>query len=382
MEAKNLTIREILATNCKKTIEVELETDKCTVRASVPMGTSTGKYETISLPVKQVLKNFQDVKKNFILEDFYSQEEVDSKLRDIDKTPNFRKIGGNLALGISSAYLKAFAIHNSQEVFEYFSGKKMPKPLANVAGGWGEESEIQEFLLLPERQKSFKDAVFRISEAYLDLGIILKKVDKTFKVSKNYESGWVTNISTKKLLDILSDLCKDYKLRIGMDVAATDRWSGRTYVGRIKEKHRDFISKLIKDFNVLYMEDPFHEDDFDSFSWLTENFKNTLICGDDLYATNPERLKIGIEKKATNSILIKPNQIGTITDVINVVDIAKKHRMTTVISHRSGTTDETLLCHLAVGLGCELAKFGISGERIIKINELFRIEEKIHALGE
>jgi len=179
-------------------------------------------------------------------------------------------------------------------------------------------------------------------------------------------------------MDILSDLCDDYKLRIGMDVAATDRWNGRTYVGRIKEKHRDFMTKLIEDFNVLFMEDPFHEDDFDSFSWLTENYKDILVCGDDLYATNPERLKMGIEKNATNSILIKPNQIGTITDVIKVVDMAKKHKMTTVISHRSGTTDENLLCHLAVGLECDLAKFGISGERIIKINELLRIEEKLH----
>jgi enolase len=378
LEAKNLTIREILATNCKKTIEVELETEKYDVRASVPMGTSTGKYEAISLPVKEALKKFQEVKKNFILENFYSQEEVDAKLRDIDKTPNFSKIGGNLALAISSAYLKAFAMHNGQEVFEYFSGRKMPRPLCNVAGGWGEESEIQEFLLLPERQKSFKDVVFRISNAYLDLGKILKKKDKAFKFSKNYESGWVTSLSTEKLLKILSDLCKDYKLRIGMDVAASDRWNGKKYRGRNEKKHRDFISKLIKKFDILFMEDPFHQDDFDSFSWLTRKFKNTIVCGDDLYVTNPERLRIGIEKNATNAVLIKPNQIGTITDTIKVVNMAKKHKMTTVISHRSGTTDETLLCHLAVGLGCDLAKFGISGERIIKINELLRIEEKLH----
>jgi len=378
LEAKNLAIREILATNCKKTIEVELETDKCTVRASVPMGTSTGKYEVVSLPVKEVLKKFQEVRKNFILENFYSLEEVDAKLKDIDKTPNFSRIGGNLALVISSAYLKAFAMHNGQEVFEYFSEGKMPRPLCNVAGGWGEESEIQEFLLLPERQKSFKDVVFRISKAYLELGNILKKRDRTFKFSKNYESGWVTNLSTEKLLDILSDLCKNYKLRIGIDVAASDRWNGKKYRNRTEEKHRKFISQLIKKFHVLFMEDPFHEDDFDSFSWLTKKFKNTIVCGDDLYATNPERLKIGIEKNATNAILIKPNQIGTITDVIKVVDMAKKHKMSIVISHRSGTTDENLLCHLAVGLGCDLAKFGISGERIIKINELLRIEEKLH----
>jgi len=376
LKVKGMSVRKILATNCKPTIELELEIEKGIVKSSVPMGTSTGKHEVQSFAVHHIVKNFPEIKKHFLGKEFKSQEEVDLKLKSIDGTKNFGMIGGNLALAISSSFLKAFALNDGKEVFEYLPGKKMPRLLANLAGGWGEESEIQEFLVFPEKQKSFKEAVFRIANAYLDLGFALKEEDKTFKFSKNYESGWVTNLSTRRTLELLSKACREYDLRIGMDVGATDRWNGKTYLGRSLEEHRQFISGLIEDFNIKFMEDPFQEDDFDSFSWLTKQFKNVLVCGDDLYATNPERLRIGIEKKATNSILVKPNQIGTITDVIKVMDMAKKDKMITVMSHRSGTTDENLLSHLAVGLGSDLVKYGISGERIIKINELIRIEEK------
>ena len=377
LRVKGMNVRKILATNCKLTIELELEIEKGIVKSSVPMGTSTGKYEVKSFSADHILKIFLDIKKHFLDKEFRSQEEVDSKLKSIDGTQNFGLIGGNLALAISSSFLKAFALNDGKEVFEYFSGRRMPIPLANLTGGWGEESEVQEFSVFPEKPKSFKESVFRIADAYLDLGNTLKEEDKTFKFSKNYESAWVTNLSTRRILELLSDVCREYGLRIGMDFGAIDRWDGETYLGRSLEEHRQFISGLIEDFDVKFMEDPFQEDDFDSFAWLTKRFKNVIICGDDLYATNPERLRIGIEKKATNSILVKPNQIGTITDVIKVMEIAKKHKMIIVMSHRSGTTDETLLSHLAVGLGSDLVKYGISGERIIKINELMRIEEKI-----
>ena len=376
LKVKRMNLRKILATNCKTTIELEFEIEKGIVKSSVPMGTSTGKHEVKSLPVHDIIKNFPEIKKHFLGKEFKSQEEVDSKLKSIDRTHNFGNIGGNLALAISCSFLKAFALNDGKEVFEYLPGKKMPRLLANLAGGWGEESEIQEFLVFPEKQKSFKEAVFRIANAYLNLGKTLKKEDKTFKYSKNYESAWVTNLSTRRILELLSNVCKEHDLRLGMDVGATDRWNGKTYLGRSLEEYRQFISGLIGDFKIKFMEDPFQEDDFESFAWLTEEFKNVIVCGDDLYATNPERLRIGIEKKATNSILVKPNQIGTITDVIKVMDMAKEHKMTTVMSHRSGTTDEILLSHLAVGLGADLVKYGISGERIVKINELIRIEEK------
>jgi len=377
MKIKNLKVRPILATNCKKTIEVEVETENMVFNASVPMGTSVGKHEVNNLSVEQVLKIFSRVKKQFIGKTFESQREVDTKLREIDGTKNFSKIGGNLALGISSACFKVF--FEKEKGKGKFKDKKMPRPLCNVAGAWGKESEIQEFLLLPNKQRAFnfKEEIFRIARVYRELGDVLKRVDKNFMYGKNYESGWITTLQTNMLMEILSELC-GRKLSIGVDVAASDRWDGKLYVGgRNVESQMSFISELIEHFNLVYIEDPFHEDDFNSFSRLTETFRDVLICGDDLFTTNVERLKIGIDKGSTNTVLVKPNQIGTITDTIEFVNLAKENGMKTVMSHRSGTTEETLVCYLAVMLDCDFVKFGIAGERIIKINEMMRIEDEM-----
>jgi enolase len=142
-------------------------------------------------------------------------------------------------------------------------------------------------------------------------------------------------------------------------------------------EYREFVFNLVKKYPIHYIEDTFEEDDFNSFSFLLEKVKPKLVCGDDLYTTNLSRLTRGIKLKSTNAIIIKPNQIGTITDMIEVVKTAKKYGMKTILSHRSGETEDTLISHLAVGLGCDFVKMGIAGERVVKLNELARIEEKI-----
>ena len=369
MEVKDLKLRKILATNSKETVEVELVTERGSIRSSVPIGTSVGKYEVKWLEVNKVLKIFPKIKKRLKSKEFHSQDEVDLELKKLDGTPNFSRIGGNLALGISSAFLKAFTLGNDQEVFEYLGGKKLPKPLCNVAGGWV-DSEIQEFLVFPKKQRSFREEIFKIAEFYLKLGESLRKKDKSFKFSKNYESAWVSNLRTEEILDLIKKEAKKYGLLIGVDVAGN-------YSGRKKEGQFDFISSLIKKFSLKYVEDPFEESDFKSFASLQKKFKKVIVCGDDLIATNPRRLKLAIKKKAVSGVIVKPNQVGTISDTIKVVGEAKRHKITTIISHRSGETEDTLICHLAVGLESEFAKIGISGERIVKINELIRIEEKI-----
>lgn len=377
MKIEDLKIRKVLNTKSQETIEIEAKIGKDIVKASVPQGTSKGRYEAKYLPIKAVFKNFRRIKKHFINKEFKSQEEVDSLLRELDRTKNLSKIGGNLALGISSTFLKAFALDAEQQIYEYLGGKKLPKLLANVAGGWERDSEIQEFLIFPIKQNSFSKKVFEISELYVELGKILRSKDKNFRFSKNYESGWVTTLQTEKLLGIISNLIKDKNLYMGLDVAAGDRWNGKKYIKRSPKQHFDFISKLIDKYNLKFVEDPFHEDDFESFTRLTRKFNDILICGDDLLCTNTERLKIALARKAVNCVLVKPNQIGTISDTISFVRLAKKHGIKTVISHRSGTTDDVLISHLAVGLECDYAKIGISGERIFKINELIRIEETL-----
>ncbi|MDI6798645.1 MAG: hypothetical protein QMD12_01445 [Candidatus Aenigmarchaeota archaeon] len=387
MIVKNLRIREVFATTTEKTIEVELETKKGIVRSSIPIGTSRGKYEVKFLPVENVIKKFLMIRRRFTGEEIRTQEEVDSLLRMIDKTQDLREIGGNLALAISSVFLKALAFENDMEVFEFLSKGKttIPKPICNVAGGWKEsgKSDVQEYLFLPVHQKSFLDSVTKIANAYRQTASMLVQKDPNFAFSKNLESAWVTKLDIESTLKILDRVATENLLKIGLDFAASQLWNGNEYVYSnsglklSRTEQISFVEDLTKRYPISYVEDPFHEDDFVSFSTLTHRIEPRIVCGDDLYATNLERLKLGIRNKASNGIVIKPSQVGTISDTIKVVNEAKKNKMITIMSHRSGETEDTLICHLAVGLGCEYVKFGISGERTVKINEMLRIEEKL-----
>ena len=257
----------------------------------------------------------------------------------------------------------------------------MPKPVSNVAGGWNKISDIQEYLLLPVHQESFAEIAHRIAEAYREFGHALNKEDPTFSWAKNLESGWVTNLRIEEILHFLSEVAAKHLLKIGMDAAASHMWNGNNYVypnanhvlATLQQK--DFLEDLMRHYPAIhYIEDPFHQEDFVTFSVLTKEFNQKNIVGDDLYATSVGRLKTVISFGATNSVIVKPNQVGTITDTINFVKLAKENHMKTVFSHRSGETEDTLLCHLAVGLAGDYVKCGIAGERIDKVNELMRIE--------
>ncbi len=381
MKVKNLKIREILASTSVKTIEVEIETEKGLSKASVPIGTSRGKNEVNYITAEAAVNKFHIIRRDFRLQTFADQKEVDSLLRMIDKTPNFGEIGGNLALAISSAFLKAFALENNQEVYEFLGGNKIPRPICNIVGGWKGQSDIQEFLLLPVHQKSFLENIVKIAAAYRETGEMLKTVDNTFNFGKNIESAWITRLNFEEILYILTRIANSKLLKIGLDVAASHLWDGELYRYMRNSLDRNeqigFIEEIVRRYPITYIEDPLEENDFLGFSVITSRLQPRLVCGDDIYATNMQRLKMGFEHRATNAVLIKPSQIGTITDAIEVADKAKKNNMITVMSHRSGETDDNLITHLAVGLNCDYIKIGISGERIVKINEMIRIEDKI-----
>jgi enolase len=381
MKIKNLKLREIFATNSQKTIEVEIETSKAKARASVPIGTSKSKYEVVYLPTEDVIEKFSKIKNHLINHEFSDHQDFDSTLRIIDKTSNLREIGGNLALALSSAFFKASALEEGKEVFELSPKKEIPLPICNVVGGWKWQSDIQEFLLLPSYQKSFFNSIEKISLGYLEVAERIKKIDPDFKFSKNLESAWVTSLNFEKILEILAETAKERELVIGLDFAASQLWNGKKYVYSNGEllttQQLSLIEDLAEKYPIFYLEDPFHEDDFISFSTLTHRLKEKIVVGDDLFATNLNRLKIGINYKAANGILIKPSQVGTISDVIKVVEEAKKNNFKTIMSHRSGETEDILICHLAVALGCDYIKLGISGERTTKINEMIRIEERL-----
>jgi len=391
MLVKSLNIREIFATNAHKTIEVELQTLKGTVRSSVPFGASAGRYEAKMLPAEDAARKFLIVRRHFTSFEFADQKDVDIQLRTVDKTADFNEIGGNLALAISSAFLKAFALEEGMDLFEHVAKiskqtPAMPKPICNIIGGGKHAGriDIQEFHLLPIHQNSFAESISKIAAAYLAEGNMLKKNDPTFAFTKNLESAWTTNLGLEEVLRMMASVAKANLLKMGIDFAASSLWDGKQYyvykyanklLSRLEQIK--FVRELARNYPISYIEDPLHEDDFSGFSVITHELQNKITCGDDLYATNLERLKVGIETMATNGIIIKPNQVCTITDVIKVVEEAKKNRIVTVMSHRSGETEDNLICHLAVGLGCDYIKIGISGERTTKINEMLRIEEKL-----
>jgi enolase len=382
MRVLDLKIRKVYASNSRETVEIEATTKKGKVHSSVPFGTSKSKYEVRYLPFEQVVRNFVRIKKYFF-EEFDSLKDVDDLLHIIDKTEDFREIGGNLALAISSVFLKAFALEEGVPVFIYLNkNPSIPKPVCNVAGGWKGQSDIQEFLLLPLHQEKFLNSMEEIMDSYLRLGDELKKVDTLFNYSKNLESAWITSLQLEKVLEAIEKV-KSESLMIGIDVAASNLWNEEKYIYKDKQlstmQQVDYMLELTKKFKLFYVEDPFHQDDFVSFSVFTKN-SNCLVVGDDIYATNIKRLKAGLDIKATNAVLVKPNQIGTITDALNFVKEAKKNNMKVVVSHRSAETDDNLLSHLAVGFGADYFKLGVSGERIVKINEMIRIEEMIEEL--
>jgi len=389
MIVRDIKLREIFSHNLKETIEIEVEISKGKVRASVPIGTSKGSYEVEFLPTKKVIENFLELREKFRLKEFKSFEEVDNVLLSYDNSERLTKIGGNLALGISLAMLKAFALHEDLEVYEYVSDifnekTKIPKPVCNVIGG-GKHfggSDFQEFLLIG-KTSNFKEEIKKIINAYFKIAEILKKEDSSFNFGRNLESAWITNLSTQKILKILNKFSED--LYIGIDFAANSFYDLSKNVYNLEKEglelnrveYLTYLYDLVKDFNVFYIEDPFYEEDFVSFSTFLSHFPQKLIVGDDLTATNLERLKKAIEIKAINGIIIKPNQAGLISRVAKVVKLAKKNDIKIVFSHRSGETEDPILSHLAVGFGADYIKLGIAGERTIKINEMLRIEEKI-----
>jgi enolase len=391
MRIRSLEMREIFATNSEKTIELELKTDKVSVRSSVPIGGSRSKYEVKYFPTQEAINKFLIMRRHVTSENLENQQDVDELLHIIDNTPDFHEIGGNVMLAVSCACLKAFAAQQDEEVFEYIAKENkfklnMPRPLCNIVGGWkgSGSSDFQEFLFLPVHQDSFHETMNKMTVAYKDVSKKLRIEDPTFSYSKNVESAWTTNLKTEEILDIMTKVANDHLLKLGIDCAASQLWDDNQYYvynysGKILSTNQQitYMSELARKFPIIYLEDPLKDDDFNGFSLLTHMLQPRLICGDDLFATSSERLKTGIDFNATSAIIIKPNQVGTVTDAIKTVKLAKENKVAVVVSHRSSDTEDPLIAHFAVGVGADYCKFGISGERLVKINEMLRIEEKV-----
>jgi len=375
------------------TICAYLKYNNSIIRAIAPAGKSTGTHEVLAYPLEKGKPNidlsfkfFKENKKSIEQAfDFDNQEEFDSLLEELDETPNFQEIGGNLAVTLSMLFLKYKAQQNKIQVFEYLNPKAktkdIPKPLGNVFGGGlhsNNKIPVQEFLVLNEK-KSVADNVRLNIDVYKKIESELQK--KKIFFGKNDEGAIQAQINFNNAIEFMETALDEVgeKSRYGFDVAASSFYEKLKYHFENKKYSENEFVEFWKEFlkkhkKIAYIEDPFFEDSFDAFANLQKK-TNALVCGDDLYTTNQERLLQGIKKKSSKAILIKVNQIGTITRTLETVKLAKKNDIQCVISHRSGETDDNTIAHLGVGWKIPYIKTGtVSGERLAKLNELIFIE--------
>ncbi|MEW6069123.1 MAG: enolase C-terminal domain-like protein [Candidatus Thermoplasmatota archaeon] len=393
----SLRIRKIFDSRGNETVEVEVFAGKCFGRASAPGGASIGEHEAIAYPKNNLelgIKQFKElVVPNLTGMDVLDQSGIDRKLEELDATDNFSKLGGSIAIATSLAVLKCAATTLALPVYRYLSpiSASLPIPVSNVLGG-GKHAirgpEIQEFLAIPFA-KSVCDAISANFLVYRFIRDELKRRFPTAALGKGDEGAWVASLSNEEATDILAYCCREaskkkgIEIKLGLDFAASEFYNKGKYwyrgKGLTKEEHLAFVLKLIDKYNIFYLEDPFEENDYESFASLTSQVnKKCLVVGDDLFTTNPQRLLKGISLNSCNAILIKPNQIGTLTKAYETVKLAHRNKLTTIVSHRSGETTDDIIAHLAVGFESKFIKAGIAGgERLAKLNELIRIEESV-----
>lgn len=396
--------RKIYDSRGRPTIEVEVVTVDGFGRASAPAGASTGIHEVMPFPkggVDEALKLVNEVvAEKLIGMDSTDQVAVDDLLHQIDGTNNFSKLGGATALAISVAVAKAAASSLGLPLFQYVGGvfsAEMPFPLGNVIGGGKHAGErapnVQEFLIIPVGAKSYGEAIELCFKVHREVGKIIGKLDKSFAGGRGDEGAWAANISDEEAFQALSEACRNVsdevgrKIVSGVDFAASSMWmpeEGSYFLRRegrrrTQEEQINYVVEVVENYDLRYVEDPLHEEGFEGFSLLMKAIGHrALVCGDDLFTTNVARIKRGLELKAANAIIIKPNQVGTLTDTYRALRVARSGGLVPVISHRSGETEDAFISHLAVGLRCPIIKAGIlGGERMVKHNELIRIEEML-----
>lgn len=408
----SLKAREVLDSRGSPTVEVDCLLESGVLgRISVPSGASTGVHEALELRdgdskryggkgVLQAVKNVNTkIAESVVGMESSDQRGIDRVLIDLDGTPNKSKLGANACIGVSLAVAVASAEEHGLPVYRWLGGvgaNILPVPMLNVInGGMHSDSglEIQEFMIVPAGAPTFKEAIRMAAEIFQTLKKILKSAKYTISVGD--EGGFAPCLkANKEACEFIVKAIGEagYKagkdVYIGLDSAASNFYQDGKYLVEGKKLSGSDMVKFYEDwigkFPIISIEDGFAEDDWDSWVKFTEKAgKKILIIGDDLYVTNIKRLQQGISKNASNAILIKTNQIGTLSETLNTIDLAKKVGYKSVISHRSGETASTFISHLAVGTGVGLIKSGSAcrSERIEKWNELIRIEEELGNSG-
>lgn len=391
----HIRLRRILDSRGNGTVEADVMLQSGGFgRAAAPSGASTGEHEAIELPPREAISSAREHALPRLEGEVFAvdQRAVDRALRGADGTADFSKIGANAAVSISMATAKAAAdllgIPLYQHLGGAFRGDNFPIPFGNVIGGGehaADATSIQEFLAAPIGAPSVQDAVFANAAVHQEIGDLL--TDRGIPAAKGDEGAWAPSIDDATAFEIVdqatTSVAEDlgFEIGFGLDVAAAELYEdGAYHYGdsvRDTQEQIEYISDLVEEYNLVYVEDPLDENDFEAFASVTDRVgSQTLICGDDLFVTNTDRLSRGIEIGAANAILVKPNQIGTLTDAFDAIEMATDHEYAPVVSHRSGETEDATIAHLAVAVDAPFIKTGaVGGERTSKLNELIRIEQ-------
>ncbi len=406
---ENIHAREILDSRGNPTVEVDVLTESGFGRASVPSGASTGTNEALELRDKDnryhgkgvmiAVNNVNtEIKDALIGMDVRDQRDIDRLMLELDGTPNKSRLGANAILGVSMAVAHAAADSLGLSLYRYLGGTNtftLPCPTMNVINGGkhaGNELAIQEFMIQPRGANTYAESLRMGAEIYHTLGAILSKKYGISALNVGYEGGYAPPLkNTKDALDALTYAMEETgynkKITIGIDAAASEFYKKDKYNidgGTLSGGELiDFYADLVKTYPILSIEDPFHEDAFDDFAALTKKLKNTIIVGDDLFVTNVKRLEQGIKMNAANALLLKVNQIGTLSEAFDAARLAQKNKYKVIVSHRSAETEDTTIADISVAIGAEMIKTGAPArsERNAKYNQLLRIEEELGKAG-
>jgi enolase len=400
--------REILDSRGNPTVEVEVGLDDGTIAsAAVPSGASTGAFEAIELRdgdksryggkgVEKAVANIVDkIVDELIGFEASEQRLIDQKMLDLDGTPDKSVLGANAILGVSLAVAKAAAKSAELSLFRYIGGPNahlLPVPMMNILNGGAHADsnvDVQEFMIAPIGAPSFREALRSGAEVYHALKAVLKK--KGLSTGLGDEGGFAPNLPANvAALELIAEAVQAAGYTLGrdialaLDVAATEFYQDGAYLfegtPKSAEEMSAYYTKLATDFPIVSIEDPLAEDDWAGWANLTAQIGGRVqIVGDDLFVTNPKRIARGIAESAANAVLVKVNQIGSLTETLDAVDLAHRSGFRTMMSHRSGETEDTTIADLAVALGCGQIKTGAPArsDRVAKYNQLLRIEEEL-----
>ncbi|MBP2707198.1 phosphopyruvate hydratase [Microbispora sp. RL4-1S] len=405
---ETVTAREILDSRGNPTVEVEVRLDDySTGRAAVPSGASTGQFEAVELRdgdkkrylgkgvEKAVLGVTDEIAEEVVGFDAEEQRLIDQTMIDLDGTPNKARLGANAILGVSLAVAKAAAVSAELPLFRYVGGPNahvLPVPMMNILNGGAHADsnvDIQEFMIAPIGAESFSEAVRMGAETYHTLKSVLK--EKGYATGLGDEGGFAPSLpSNRDALDLIlvaierAGFTPGEDIALALDVAATEFHSNGVYTidgkGLSAEELIAFYEDLVDSYPLVSIEDPLDEEDWAGWKAITTSLgAKVQIVGDDLFVTNPERLERGIRDGAANALLVKVNQIGTLSETLDAVDLAHRSGYRTMMSHRSGETEDTTIADLAVAVNCGQIKTGAPArsDRVAKYNQLLRIEEQL-----